>query len=420
MNLIGCPVALHRAVFLSFYSYLRKIYVNCPLLLPAEASFPFKFSRIFRNIILKNQMDLYMEKINYQIKKRTDKVVLPENPGFGQHFTDHIFEMDYTPQNGWYNPVIKPIENLSMHPATMFIHYGQAIFDGLKAFRSENGDINIFRAEKHIQRLNNSAKKLCIPEVDPSFLLHALTELISIDSDWVPYKKGESLYIRPFIFGNDPFLGVRPSQRYKLILLLSPVGAYYPEGFKPVKILVTDDYVRAVRKGIGDAKTAANYAASLLAGEEAHKRGFTQVLWLDGVEQKYIEEVGTMNIFIRFKNEVATPILTGSILPGVTRDSVLQILKSLDMNPVERLISIDEVVEEYKKGNVLEVFGTGTAAVISSVGWLTYKDMTMALNGGNAGELSVKLFDAITSIQYGQGEDKFNWLTPVEKEKVEA
>jgi branched-chain amino acid aminotransferase len=365
-------------------------------------------------------MDFIMEKIKYQIKKRTGKVVLPENPGFGQYFTDHVFEMDYTPQNGWHNPVIKPLEDLSMHPATMFIHYGQTIFDGLKAFRSENGDINIFRAKKHIQRMNNSAKKLCIPEVDPEFLFNALTELIAVDADWVPSKKGESLYIRPFIYGNEPFLGVRPSLSYKLILLLSPVGAYYPEGFKPVKILVTDEHVRAVRKGIGDAKTAANYAASLLGGEEAHKHGYTQVLWLDGVEQKYIEEVGTMNIFIRFKNEVVTPKLTGSILPGVTRDSVLNILKAWNMNPVERLVSIDEVIEEYKKGNVLEVFGTGTAAVISAVGWLTYKDFTMSFNNGNAGELSVKLFDAITSIQYATAEDKFNWLTPVVNEKVEA
>ncbi|MFO7447273.1 MAG: branched-chain amino acid aminotransferase [Ignavibacteriaceae bacterium] len=361
-----------------------------------------------------------MQKINYHLKKRTDKVVIPENPGFGLHFTDHVFEMDYSPENGWHNAVIKPLSDLSMHPGTMFIHYGQAIFEGLKAFRTENDEVVIFRPEKHLARLNNSAKKLCIPPVDTTFMLQALLELINIEKDWIPATKGESLYIRPFIFGNDPFLGVKPSKNYKLIFLLSPVGAYYPEGFKPVKILAQDDYVRAVRKGIGDAKTAANYAASLLASEEAHKKGFTQVLWLDGVEQKYIEEVGTMNIFIRFKNEIVTPKLNGSILPGVTRDSVLQILKGWNMNPVERQVSITEVVDEYKKGNVLEIFGTGTAAVISSVGWLTFKKDEMTFNGGQPGDLALKLFDEITSIQYGVSEDKYNWLTFVNKENVEA
>ena len=291
-----------------------------------------------------------MEKILYQLKKRTEKINLPSNLGFGQIFTDHVFEMDYDGEKGWINPTIKPLESLSLHPATMFIHYGQAVFEGLKAFRTKDENVVIFRPEKHLQRLNNSSKRLCIPEIDVDFVLSALKELVWLDREWIPSNKGESLYIRPFIFGSDPVLGVRPSASYKLIILLSPVGAYYPEGFKPVKILATDEYVRAVRKGIGECKTPGNYAASLYASEFARRQGFTQVLWMDGVEQKYIEEVGTMNIFIRFKNEIATPKLTGGILPGITRDSVIQILRDWEMKITERLIPMDEVISEYKKG----------------------------------------------------------------------
>jgi branched-chain amino acid aminotransferase len=361
-----------------------------------------------------------MEQINYKIKERTEKIQFPENLGFGNIFTDHVFEMDYTKEKGWYNPTIKPISDLTMHPATMFIHYGQAIFEGLKAYNTVNSDAVIFRPDQHFIRLNNSARRVCIPEVDTEFLLYALNELINIERDWIPTKQGESLYIRPFIYGNDPFLGVNPARTYKLIILLSPVGAYYPEGFKPVKILAQDKYVRAVRKGLGECKTPANYAASLLAGEEAMKEGYTQVLWLDGVEQRYIEEVGTMNIFINTKDEIITPKLNGSILPGITRKTVIQLLKEWDMNIVEREITIDEVMETYDNGNLLGVFGTGTAAVISSVGWLTFKDKKMIINGGEPGELAIKLFDEITSIQYGIKEDTHNWLFKVEKKEVEV
>lgn len=361
-----------------------------------------------------------MEKIKYLNQEKAGKVELPEKLGFGVFFTDNIFEMDYSLEKGWHNASIKPLHNLSMNPATMFIHYGQAVFEGLKAFRQTNGDIAIFRPDKHFERLNNSSKKICIPPVDEAFLLEALTELILIEKDWIPTEIGQSLYIRPFIFGTDPVLGVKPSTTYKLVILLSPVAAYYPEGFKPVKILAQDDYVRAVRKGLGDCKTPANYAASMLAADEARKKGFTQVLWLDGVEQKYVEEVGTMNIFVRFKNEIVTPKLTGSILPGVTRRSVLQILNDWKTNVTERLLSIDEVIEEYKKGNLLEIFGTGTAAIISSVGWLTYKNTEMVLNNGEAGDIAKKLFEELTSLHYGNIEDRFNWLTHVEKKVIEA
>ena len=359
-----------------------------------------------------------METIQFNLKERKTKVILPEFLGFGKIFTDHMFEMDYNEKNGWHNAAIRPVEDLQVHPASMFIHYGQAVFEGLKAFRQESGDLVVFRPDKHFARLNNSSRRVCIPEIDVDFAIEALKELINIDKDWIPTKQGDSLYIRPFIFGSDPFLGVKPAKEYKLILLLSPVGAYYPEGFKPVKILVTDEYVRAVRKGLGDCKTPANYAASLLAGQEAVKRGFTQVLWLDGVEQKYIEEVGTMNIFINLKNEIVTPKLNGSILPGVTRRSVIEILKEWKMNIVERDITIDEVVNAYDKGNLIGLFGTGTAAIISSVGWMTYKNKQMIFNDGKPGELDLKLFNELTSIHYGLKEDMHGWLMHVEQKEV--
>ncbi len=358
-----------------------------------------------------------MDKITYQIKERAEKVVLPDNLGFGVIFTDHVFEMDYNPKQGWHNPVIKSLEDLSIHPSTMFIHYGQAVFEGLKAYKTENGDVAIFRPDEHFKRLNRSSKRICIPEVNVEFMLHALKELVAIEQNWIPSKRGESLYIRPFIFGTDEVLGVRPSTTYKLIILLSPVGAYYPEGFKPVKILVQDDYVRAARKGLGECKTPANYAASLLAAQQAREKGFTQVLWLDGVEQKYIEEVGTMNIFVRFKNEIATPKLTGSILPGITRKSVLQILNDWEMKVSERLISIQEVIDEYKKGNLLGLFGTGTAAVISMVGLVKYKGLELNFTDD---EFALKLFNEITAIQYGSKPDRYNWLNYLEKKQVEV
>lgn len=361
-----------------------------------------------------------MEKIAYQLKDRKEKVNLPANLGFGQIFTDHVFEIDYDTGKGWHNPKIKPLEHLSLHPATMFIHYGQAVFEGLKAFNTNDGGVVIFRPERHLQRLNNSSRRLCIPEIDIDFVLSALKELVWIDREWIPAKKGESLYIRPFVYAKDATLGVRPSTSYKLIILLSPVGAYYPEGFKPVKILATDEYVRAVRKGIGECKTPGNYAASLFASEYARRQGFTQVLWLDGVEQKYIEEVGTMNIFIRFKNEIATPKLTGGILPGITRESVIQILRDWKMNVTERLIPMEEVISEYKKGNVLGVFGTGTAAIISEVGLLKYKEIEMKFDSKQSNDLALKLFDKLTSIHYGLSEDKYNWLTHVTKEEIEV
>jgi len=361
-----------------------------------------------------------MEQLKYILKERTEKVILPKNLGFGQIFTDHIFEMDYNASKGWHNPTIRSMESLNMHPATSFIHYGQTIFEGLKAFKTVKDEIVIFRPDVHLQRLNNSARRICMPEIDTDFVLEALKELVAIDSDWIPTNKGEALYIRPFMYGTDPALGVRPSSGYKFVILLSPVGAYYPEGFKPVKILIQDDYVRAVRKGLGECKTAANYAASLLAAREASKKGFTQVLWLDGVEQKYLQEVGTMNIFVNFKDEIATPNLGGSILPGVTRRSVIQILNEWGIKVNERPISVDELISSYESGKLLGLFGTGTAAIISSVGWLTYKDKSMTFNNGQPGEIDLKLFNELVSIHRGEKEDKHGWIVKVEKKGVEV
>jgi branched-chain amino acid aminotransferase len=355
------------------------------------------------------------QEINIQLFKRENKVEIPDDLVFGRNFTDHIFEMDYDESlGGWHNPTIKKFEDIKMSPAGMALHYGQAIFEGLKAYKQDDGRIALFRPEKNFARLNSSSKRLCIPENDVDFLVEALKELVKIDKDWIPTKPGHSLYIRPVIFALDPFLGVRPANNYKLIIMLSPVGPYYPQGFKPVPIMATDKYVRAVRKGIGDCKAAGNYAASLMAQKEAIKEGYTQVLWLDAIELKYIEEVGTMNIFVQFKDEIVTPMLTGSILPGITRMSVLEILKDWDLNVNERMVSIDEVVNAYHDKTLVEIFGTGTAAVISAVGKLKYKDLIMKFSDTEAGELGKKLYKEITDIQYGRTDDRYNWLTYVD------
>ena len=264
---------------------------------------------------------------------------------FGTIFTDHMFNMDYSPENGWNNPRIEPYAPIVMDPATMVLHYGQAVFEGLKAYRTDSGEIQLFRPKDNFKRLNRSNHALCIPEFDEDFVFDALKELLKIEKDWVPSAPETSLYIRPTIISMDPFLGVRASYNYRFFIILSPVGVYYSEGFNPVKIWVTKNHVRAVRGGLGEAKTAGNYAASLYAGEEAHKNGYTQVLWLDGVEQKYVEEVGSMNIFFVIDDELITPMLSGSILPGITRDSIITLAKSWDINVSERKISIDEVLE---------------------------------------------------------------------------
>jgi len=333
--------------------------------------------------------------------------------GFGTYFTDYMFNMDYNPEKGWHNPRIEPYGPLEMDPSTMVLHYGQAIFEGLKAYKTESGDIQLFRPKDNLSRFNRSGNMLCMPEIDEDLILKGLIELLKIEKDWVPGEPGTSLYIRPTIIATDPYLGLRSSNTYRFFIILSPVGAYYPEGFNPVKIWVTKEYVRAVRGGVGTAKTAGNYAASLYATELAQKDGYTQVLWLDGVELKYIEEVGSMNIFFVIGDELITPELNRSILSGVTRDSVISMAKSWGMKVVERKISIDEVYQAHASGNLKEIFGSGTAAVISPVGNIKLDDKEITIAGGEVGPVAARLFDDLTDIQYGKAEDTFNWTMPV-------
>ena len=343
------------------------------------------------------------------LKPKPDATAL----GFGTIFTDYMFNMDYSPDKGWHAPRIEPYAPIAMDPATMFLHYGQGVFEGLKAYRSAAGKIQLFRPQENIKRLNRSCKRLCIPAVDENSTLDAMKQLIDLEKDWVPDAPETSLYIRPTIIAMDPFLGVRASHTYRFFIILSPVGAYYPEGFNPVKIMVTSEYVRAVRGGVGESKNPGNYAASLLAGEQAHNAGYTQVLWLDGVEQKYIEEVGAMNIFFVIDNEIITPALNGSILPGITRDSVIALARHWNDRVSERKISIDELMAAHDAGKLQEVFGAGTAAVISPVGEIKYHDRVITIADNRVGPVAQKYYQAITDIQYGKADDPKNWIVPV-------
>lgn len=335
--------------------------------------------------------------------------------GFGTHFSDYMFEMNYNREDGWHDPKIVPYHDISVSPANTTLHYGQAIFEGMKAFRQQDGKIVIFRTLDHLNRLNNSARLLDIPKVDINTVHQGLKKLIEIEKEWVPAKIGQSLYIRPFIFATDPYLGVSVSDTYKLLIILSPVAAYYAHGFAPVKIMVEDHYVRAVPGGLGEAKTPANYAASLHAGLVAHEKGYDQTLWLDGVERKYIEEVGSMNILFKIKGEIVTPSLCGSILGGITRKTVLAVAKEWGIPVSERRITIDEVCEAYKNGELDEVFGSGTAAVISPVGLLSYKGQDMIINEGKIGAFSQKMFDHITGLQSGLIKDTQGFIEDVTK-----
>lgn len=333
--------------------------------------------------------------------------------GFGRLFTDHMFNMDYNPDKGWHNARIEPYTNIDMNPATMVLHYGQAVFEGMKAYRTPKGNIQLFRPQSNFHRMNASNRILCIPEIDEHFALHALKELLRVEQDWVPSSPGTSLYIRPTIIATDVFLGVKASDTYRFFIILSPVGAYYPEGFNPVKIWVTKRYVRAVRGGIGEAKTPGNYAASLYAGEQAHKEGYTQVLWLDGVEQRYVEEVGSMNIFFYIDGELITPALNGSILPGVTRDSIISLARLWGIPCSERRIAIEEIINAQKEGKQVEIFGSGTAAVVSPVGIVKYRDEVITINDNQVGPMTRKLYEALTDIQYGRAEDPRGWVEKV-------
>lgn len=333
--------------------------------------------------------------------------------GFGVFFTDHMAVMTFQEEHGWSDVRIEPYGPLSLDPAAAVLHYAQAVFDGLKAFRGQDGVVRLFRPWQHVERLQRSAARLCIPAFDADRVLRALMTLVEIEQEWVPHAPGTSLYIRPIIIATEPFLGVRPARSYLFYVILSPVGSYYPEGMKPLDILVADQYVRAVEGGVGAAKTAGNYAASLLAAEEAHHQGFAQVLWLDGVHRRYIDEVGTMNIMARIGDEVVTPPLSGTILPGITREATLCLLREWGLAVAERPISIDELIAAARGGRLREVWGTGTAAVISPVGALAYKGERIIINDHRIGELTQRLYDTITAIQYARVPDSHGWLAPI-------
>jgi len=351
---------------------------------------------------------------NIAITRTTSPKQTPpaETLAFGKVFTDHIFLMNYDEGKGWHSPRIEPYGPFTLDPACCVLHYGQGIFDGLKAFRGRDGQIRIFRGADHAKRLNRSAHYLCIPEMDPAVVEESFRALVDVDQRWVPSLAGTSLYIRPTIIATETFLGVHPSHSYQYFVILCPVGAYYKEGMNPVRILASDQHVRAVKGGLGAAKTMANYAASLYGAEEAQKAGYTQVLWLDAIEHKYLDEVGTMNIMMRIGDEIVTPALNGAILAGITRDSTLTLLRDWGYRVSERPISIDEVIAAAKAGT-LEMWGTGTAAVISPVGELGYKGEKYVINGGRTGELTQKLYDTIVGIQYGTSNDAHGWAKPV-------
>lgn len=333
--------------------------------------------------------------------------------GFGKIFTDHMFLMDYDSEKGWYDPRIVPYGPISLDPAATCLHYGQLIFEGLKAYRTAENKIVMFRPEKNMERLNNSGDRLCIPPIDVDFMVNAIAELVRVDEDWIPKSEGTSLYIRPFVMSTEAFLGVHPANNYLFCIILSPVGSYYAGGLAPVRIYVENNYVRAVKGGTGFAKCASNYAASLRSQVDAEAQGYSQVLWLDGAEHKYVEEVGSMNVCFVIGDEVVTPELNGSILPGITRASVLEVLRSWGMKVSERRLSMQELSDAYDKGLLKEAFGTGTAAVISPIGELRWDDKVMIIGDNKIGDVSQKLYDEITAIQRCEKKDPFSWVYSV-------
>lgn len=354
-----------------------------------------------------------MENIRIELTKTPKQKPDMNHLPFGKHFSDHMFVMNYEQGKGWYDPRIVPYGPFEMDPSSMVFHYAQEIFEGLKAYRTADGTIQLFRPEENFKRMNNSAKRMCIPEIDVNFCVQATKKLVEIDKDWVPTAEATSLYIRPFIIATDKFVGVHASHTYIFCIILSPSGSYYANGINPVKIMIEDEDVRAVRGGTGFTKCGGNYAASIRAGERAEQAGFSQVLWLDGVHRRYIEEVGSMNIMFKIEGKVVTPELQGSVLPGITRKSILQIAKDWGYEVEERLISIDELIDSIHAGKVEEIWGTGTAAVVSPVGEIAYKGQSYIINDGKIGDLTQKLYDELTGIQWGTRPDVRGWIAKV-------
>jgi branched-chain amino acid aminotransferase len=351
--------------------------------------------------------------IKATLEQRKEKPSDESQLGFGKIFTDHMFSMTWTAEKGWHNPVVEPYHPLQIDPSTMSLHYAQEIFEGMKAYRGQKGGIFLFRPTENIKRMNASAERLCMPQIDESLFLDAIKELLAVDRDWIPHTEGTSLYIRPTMIATEKALGVHPSNEYLFFIILSPVGAYYAEGFSPTKIYVTEKYIRSAPGGIGSSKAGANYAASLFAGEIAKKMGYTQVLWLDAIERKYVEEVGTSNIFFAMDGELITPPLSGTILPGVTRNSVIRLAENWGIKVSERRISMDEIIRAIESDRLQEAFASGTAAIVSPIGRIYYRDKEYTIAKGKIGKITQEIYDEILQIQYGFKEDAFGWRVKI-------
>ena len=354
-------------------------------------------------------MEISITRVNCPAEKPDSSTL-----GFGKIFTDHMFIMDYTPDKQWHNARIVPFGRLAIHPASTVLHYGSEIFEGLKAYRKADGSVQMFRPIENIRRMNRSAERMCLPQIPEDIALEALTTFVSVEQDWTPSAPGTSLYLRPFMFGNDESLGVHAVHNATYIIIASPVGSYYKEGLNPVKIMIESDDVRAVRGGTGEAKCGGNYAASNRAGQRAEEKGYSQVLWLDGVHRKYIEEVGAMNVMFKIAGEVVTPMLSGSILPGITRKSCIEVLRDNGYKVSERLLSIDELEEAMENGTLEEAWGCGTAAVVSPIGELCYKGKKYAVNNNEIGATTQFLYDTLTGIQWGNLPDSYGWIYQLE------
>ena len=348
------------------------------------------------------------------IKTKAPKPIPDEKTlGFGRVFTDHMLVADWEEGKGWQEVRILPFENISLHPASTVLHYGAGVFEGLKAYRRADGGVQLFRPMENVKRMNRSAERLSMPQIDEQELLRWLTEFVKVEARWTPKAFGSSLYLRPFMFGNDETLGVHSVKRATFMLIASPSGSYYAEGINPVKIMIESEDVRTVRGGTGYAKCGGNYAASTRAGEKAAQKGYSQVLWLDGVERKYIEEVGAMNVMFKIDGKIVTPVLTGSILPGITRKSCIEVLKNMGYDVEERLVALDELVIALQEGRLEEAWGCGTAAVVSPIGALAVGDREYEIGGGKIGEVTAKLYDILTGIQWGRIDDPYGWTYPV-------
>ena len=345
------------------------------------------------------------------VKTTTPSEMPPEDQlGFGKVFTDHMLLVDWSEERGWYDARIEPFGRISLHPASTVLHYGAEIFEGLKAYRRKDGGVQLFRPMENVRRMNNSAERMSLPQMDEKEMLSLLTTFVKLEERWVPKSFGTSLYLRPFLFGNDEALGVHAVKNATFMLIASPSGSYYAEGINPVGIMIENEDVRTVRGGTGYAKCGGNYAASTRAGERAAKKGYSQVLWLDGVERKYIEEVGAMNVMFKIGGKIVTPMLTGSILPGITRKSCIEVLRSQGVEVEERLLSVDELISALESGALEEAWGCGTAAVVSPIGRLAYGNKEYVIGGGKIGEVTQKLYDILTGIQWGIREDTFGWV----------